>query len=274
METSEPLPTHREAKLLLLLTVGTVVGLLLVFYPRPNGPAAIRLAYAVPIILAAALVLALRVARAGAATAPRLPLLFGLAFIVGGATLDISATVIHSPDLKLEQNPIARVLLDSGHSLSFVYWYAGVCQPLFLACLAFLWVGLLRHRHSIENSVRGVQTFLQLVKAATGGSSLTWRQWLLPLKFSELPNAYHLLWFVAVGLLAGSIDRWYLGAQWFGFVPGNRLLVVSVAVVGALGFYFVCLWRAVRKAHGEPVVANPSGGHDGPQTWTPGPTRP
>jgi hypothetical protein len=252
MGTSEPLPGNHDAKLLLLLALSAALGALLVFYARPDLPAAVPTAYAVPAVLAAALVLAVRVARAGTASVPWVPLLLGLAFIVGGAALDITATLAHTPDLSQEQNPIARVLLDSGHSVSFVYWYGAVCQPLYLAFVACLWVGLLRHRHSIRDSVRGSQTFLQLMKAATGGRTLTWRQWCLPLRLSELPNAYHLLWALAVLLVAGSMDRWYLGAEWYGLLHGARWVIISVSVAGGFALYFVWLWRAVRNLPADP----------------------
>jgi hypothetical protein len=266
MATTEPLPLpgNHDAKVLLLLCLTAILGILLVFYVRPELPAAAPTAYAVPGILIAALVLAIRVSRAGAASTPWVPLLFGLAFIVGGAAFDITATVAHTPDLSQEQNPIARVLLDGGHSLSFVYWYGLICQPLYLAFVAFLWVGLLRHRHSILDSVRGSHTFLQLVKAATGGLRLTWRQWCLPLRLSELPNAYHLLWVLAVILIAGSMDRWYLGVEWYGFLAGARWVIFCISVAGGLGLYFVWLWRMVRNLPADPVaaVAAADGGRD------------
>jgi hypothetical protein len=260
MATSEPLPGNHDAKVLLLLVLTAALAILVVFYARPELPAALPIAYAVPGILVAALVLAIRVARAGTASASWVPLLLGLAFIVGGAALDITATVTHTPDLSQERNPIVRVLLNGGHGVSFVYWYGLICQPLYLAFVAVLWVGLLRHRRSILDSVRGAQTFLQLVKAATGGSRLTWRQWCLPLRLSELPNAYHLLWVLAVAAVAGSMDRWYLGVEWYGFLPGARWLVVPASVAGGLGIYFVWLWRAVRSLPAERGSAPERGG--------------
>lgn len=42
-------------------------------------------------------------------------------FIVGGAVLDMAVTVAHSPNLEMEGNPYVRILLDSQHSLGFVY---------------------------------------------------------------------------------------------------------------------------------------------------------
>ena len=70
---------------------------------------------------------------------PRALFLAGLAFAAGGAALDVVATVLHTPDLSLEENPVARALLDGGHSLSFVYGYAFVCQALLVALLAVVW---------------------------------------------------------------------------------------------------------------------------------------
>jgi hypothetical protein len=128
-----------------------------------------------------------------------------------------------------------------------VYAYALICQSLYVAVIVFLWAGLLRHRFSLVDSIRGSQSFLESVKAATGGSSLSWRQWCLPLRLSDLPRPYHLLWMIAVILVAESANRWYLGFEWFGVLPGVRLWVGITAAIVALVVYFVWLWRSARS---------------------------
>lgn len=239
------LPASRQAKaLVLLLLLADTLCLLPLYYMQQDWPAAVIAAYALPAVLVVALILAIAIAKAGEATLPPGILLLGLLLIVGGAAFDMTATVIHSPYLSQEQNAIARSLLDGGHDVSFVYGYAVICQSLYVAFIATLWIGLLRHRTTILNSTRGSRTFPELVKAATGGSELSWRQWCLPQRLSELPRAYHLLWMIAVILVAGSVYRWYLGFEWYGVFPGFALWIQVAAVAVGLSLYFRWLWRA------------------------------
>jgi hypothetical protein len=172
--------------------------------------------------------------------------LLGVILILGAASFDMIATLIHSPDLSRECNPVARALLDSGHSVPFVLGYGLLMQGLFLACQCVLWVALLRHWPCLVASVRGESTFLRFLKSAMGGAQLTWRQSLLPLRWSELPTAYHFLWIVAVVLWSGAAYRVLLGLEWFGFVPDLRWQVLAVGITLGLIAYFALLWRASR----------------------------
>jgi len=90
-------------------------GLTVLFVPAAR-PAAIPTAYAIPLILIIALFLAVRILVAGAQPLPWGIVIAGCAFVVSRAIFDIFATVIHSPNLTQETNPVARLLLDSGHS--------------------------------------------------------------------------------------------------------------------------------------------------------------
>ncbi len=87
---------------------------------------------------------------------------------------------------------------------------------------------------------------MRFLKAATGGAHLTWRQWIIPLKMSELPRAYPLCWVMVVVLVAGQVDRWYLGLQWFNLVSSIRFVVFGVALFVGLVAYFFWLWLAAR----------------------------
>ena len=238
------LPANKQAKLLVILLLVFTVCFLPLFYLRREWAVAITAAYTLPVLLIAGLLLAVRIARAGTAIAPLSILIPGLVFIIGGAAFDMAATVVHTPDLSLEQNPIARTLLDSGHGVSFVYVYALLCQSLYVGFIAVLWSGLLRHRANLRDSVGGCRTFLEFAKAASGGSRLSWRQWILPMRLSELPRAYHLLWMTVVILVAMSAYRWYLGLEWFGIHYGARVWISTIAAVAGLVVYFGWLWRA------------------------------
>lgn len=84
----------------------------------------------------------------------------------------------------------------------------------------------------------------RFVKAATGGGSLSWRQWIVPLRFSELPSWSHVVWVLVPVVLGGAAYRWYLALQWYGLVPASPddvvgLLLILLACVG----YPVWLYR-------------------------------
>lgn len=162
------------------------------------------------------------------------------------------ATVIHSAQLRDESNPLARGLLDSGHSLAFVYGYGILSQSLLLALVVTLWFALLRHRNILAASLRGHSSFMRFMKAATGGAHLTWRQWIIPLKMSELPCAYQLFWVVAVTLVAGVSDRWYCGLEWFNVVSSIRWIVLGTALIIGYVVYFRWLWLA--SCHTQPTI--------------------
>ncbi|MCH7988350.1 MAG: hypothetical protein IID46_04270, partial [Planctomycetes bacterium] len=198
-------------------------------------------------ILVSSLIIAIRLA--GKGTAP-IPLAFGtigILFIVGGGTFDMIATVIHTPRLRDEGNVIARALLDSGHALAFVYGYAILAQTTFLALVCAMWLSLLRHRDILIASLQGHSSFMRFFKAATGGAHLTWRQWIIPFNMSELPRAYHVFWVLVVVFVAGMMDRWYLGLEWFKLISSIRWIVFGAALLVGLGVYFVWLWLASRR---------------------------
>jgi len=209
------------------------------------------------VLLGAAISLPLSAALAlrGSARAPTGLLLAGVAFTAGGAAFDVGATLWHTPDLAQEGNVVARTLLDSGCSVGFVLAAGAVGQIASTASLVCAWAGLLRHRHLILADIPIDGAVLPTLKAATGGANRTWRQWLLPLRYAELPDAYHLWWATAAVLVAGSAYRWYLGLEWFGLVPfawaNGRVVVAVVACTAGLAAYVLWLSAAARLRRGS-----------------------
>jgi hypothetical protein len=240
------MPGNDEARALLVLGFAGAAAIIPIFQPHLLPGLAVPAAYVLPLVLAVGLGLTIRLANIGTADAPQSLLFCGTVWVVGGFAFDMTATMLHTPDLRQEANPIARSLLDTGHALPFVLIYGLVGQGLYALILCTLWAALLRHRQALTASLSGFHSPLLFLKAATGGADCTWRQWTLPLRFSELPWAYYVAWILAVVFLAGVADRWYLGLEWFSLVPRVRWVVIVVAVVAGLVFYLVWLWRASR----------------------------
>lgn len=213
-------------------------------------------AYSLPAIGLLVLVLLDRLVSQGETGLPRAVSITGAVFIVGGAILDIAVTVAHSPDLSLEGNPYVRVLLDSEHSLPFVYVHALVTQSLYITLFCGLWLGFLKHRQMIAQTIAAgsPRTMIDFVKAATGGAHLTVRQWLLPIRFSEAPLLYHYIWLVAIPVVFGiSLFRWYAALEWLGVVEPDMVTRVGIVLHGVFStliIYFVVMWRLTRKVKG------------------------
>lgn len=236
-------PANGEAKVLLLMFLGFGGWIVVLFLLGEPSALVLPTIYILPVLLCITLYLSIRLALQGAAAAPKGLVVTGILCIVGGGLFDMLATVIHTPDLRHEMNPIARALLDSGYRVSFVYRYGVAAQALWLGSVCTVWIGLLRHRDDLRTSV-DTTSVMRFLKSATGGSDLTWRQWIVPLTLSELPRAYHLFWVAVVVILSGAVDRWYLGLEWFGLVSSARLVCYLAAVTVGLSVYFVWLWSA------------------------------
>jgi hypothetical protein len=169
--------------------------------------------------------------------------------------------MIHSPDLSLEQNPIARALLDSGHDCLLVIPYAAMCESLLVLSTAFLWGALLSHRPTMIGEVSHAQTPMQFVRIVTGQARLSKWRWLFPLTHSHLPDMRFLACLLAVTLVAGSAYRWCLGLEWWilrtfaiDFPHAWLHCVTAIAVVAGIASYGISTWRATRpgiQTHGR-----------------------
>lgn len=210
-------------------------------------------AYSLPALGLVVLILLDRLVSQGESGLPRFVSWCGGAFIVGGAILDIAVTVAHSPDLEMEGNPYVRVLLDSEHSLPFVYVHALVTQSLYITLFCGIWLGFLRHRQTLAQTIAAAspRTVLEFFKAATGGAHLSMRGWIFPLHPSEVPMMYHYIWLIAIPVVFGiSLFRWYAALEWLGVVepePMTRAGIVLHGVCSALIVYFVAMWRMARE---------------------------
>jgi hypothetical protein len=199
------------------------------------------IAYLLPLGLLVLLPLAVQLVRKGRALLPRRLFLGGVFYVVGGIALDVFATILHTPDLKDETNPIARFLLDSGHSLGFVYVYGLAAQTLVALIACAFWGAFLRHKNTwLEASLEcRPKSFMEYFKAATGGAKLTYRQWLLPIKLSELPSFYFVVWMLIPVIIGSTLERWYWGLSWFQAVPFVPYHLVAIAGIVMCLFFFV-----------------------------------
>ncbi len=175
----------------------------------------------------------------------RLPFWLGFGFIVGGISFDVWATLLQSPDLALEGNKVITTLLYTDHDPDFIYVYGLGLQSILCCIMILLWAGFLRHRHTWFDDVmnHAPVTYAEFLKATTGGGRLSWRQYLIPWRTSELLCVYHvLLWTLPPMLLYAAAFRWYAGLDWFEIVPGPYSLFGVRLTVGMAALIFTAFF--------------------------------
>jgi hypothetical protein len=257
------LPGRRLAQVVVLSIVFAVFAVIAAFLPQARAIVVPLCLCALP-LFAVALVAAVPLALAGKADVPVGALAAGWVVILGGAACDIAATVIHSPDLVREANPLLRALLDNGVSLTGVYLVGAISQGLFIGLTMLLWLGLLRHRHTLAATMPPSGSLLAYFKAGTGGRELSYRQWCCPLAYKDLPWAYHLAWWCGVAFVAASVYRFYLALEWYGIVPIHtlwvRLIAPSVVLIATCWVYAAWLRDAWARLGPEETAYPPESG--------------
>lgn len=234
-----------------MLIAGMVAGVLivLVYYMPSLSASRVFIAFLVPIFLIYGIALAALIYQVPDTPLSIVSFLIGSLFVAGGAAFDGIATLIKSPTLSREGNPIARSLLDSGFSANFVTLYGIASQIALVIFICAWWAAFLKHKETLVALAKSKneQSRFGFLKAAMGGAHLSWRQFFLPFKFSELPTSYYLVWILPVCFVWGSLYRWYLGFNWLGFVSLPLLLVASISVVIPFIGYTIWLWNEHSK---------------------------
>jgi hypothetical protein len=131
--------TNPYAKQILVSGTIGMVFILLLYYTPSLYAFQVPIAFLLPVYLIYEVVLAALMYQAVNSPLPTIPLISGLLFVAGGVALDGIATLIKSPTLTLEANPIARSLLDSGFSVNFVIIYGMASQIAFVVFICVLW---------------------------------------------------------------------------------------------------------------------------------------
>ena len=256
-------PVHPEAALTACATIGLIwlgalLGLL-IFDIRSDWT--LWLIYPLPLLPVAMSLIVRGSLRSERVSEPMRGLLwFGLVWIIGGAFFDLFSTLWHSPDLRDEGNVILRELLDRGHTLQQVYLFGAAMNFVFTWMFCELWRGLTIHLPRLASEVAGhaPNDRLEFFKSATGGGHLTWRQWLVPIRPSEMPKMAFWIWPTVITVtLAASTLRWYAGLEWFGFFPPLLAARAGVLFAGAtLGMvaYFAFIERMSRQIRERQIL--------------------
>jgi len=244
--------TNPYAKQFLVFFMSLAILILLSLYLQAFESILIPLTYILPLSLAYGIVLGIMIYRKAIDPLPITPFVLGFLFMAGGAALDGIATLVNSPTLDREGNPISRVLLDSGHSVSFVIAYGILAQVLWVILICILWAAFLKHKNAYLALVKekNARSGWDFIKAALGGAHLSWRQFLLPLKIKEFPTSYYWFWMFPVLFVGISLHRWYLGFVWMGMINFSSFGVALISSVLAFVAYLVWLLQVYSKEIG------------------------
>jgi len=162
---------------------------------------------------------------------PTKSFLLGSFIVVGGATFDIVNTIMQTPDLSFEGNPVARLFLDNHFSVLFVYVLGALGQSLVVFFTLLLWAVFLKTYPILLSELRSNPP-KSLICTVLGGPKASY----LDLIVGKIEPMYTVT--AVVPLLVGSfLYRWYLGFEWLELVPISRVLVPSLAVCFSLVGY-------------------------------------
>tara|TARA_R110002110_G_scaffold271566_3_gene487101 strand:- start:130517 stop:131281 length:765 start_codon:yes stop_codon:yes gene_type:complete len=163
--------------------------------------------------------------------------LLGSFIAVGGSTFDIVNTIIQTPDLSFEANPIARLFLDNQFSLLFVYIIGALGQTLVVLFTLLLWMIFLKTYPLLLSELQNKPP-RSLICTLLGGPKASY----VDLLVGKIEPIYAIT-AVAPLLIGSFLYRWYLGLEWLELVPISRVVAPSLAVC----FSLVCYLYFMRK---------------------------
>jgi len=254
MTEAELVENHATPYTKLIFSIACIATLAasLVYYAQFLKPLRLPFAYFLLVVLAYIVVLGIALYRQGTSNLPVLPFMVGTIWIVGGIAFDVIVTIIKTPTLSLEYNPVARQFFESGLSIEFVYLYGITAQAMFALLICVGWAAFLRHRKTLIELAWQPEpkTFTQFINAA-----LTGRITVKPRNERTLSDYLNFKWYrftflLIVSFLAVPFIRLYFGLEWLGIAPFPRSIVVSVSATVAVLAYFIWLWREYSKTKG------------------------
>jgi len=222
-----------------------ILFLCIVLYVYPLlGMLRLPLAYCFPFAVGYAIYLVIALYRLGTSPLPIVPLVSVWSLIIIGIAFDVLITIIINPSLSMETNLVARVLLDSGNSLEFVYIYGFVAQSLLVVFACLMWATFLRHRQTIVDLAWQLnpKTAKEFMLAAFRGKTRwEWFYGWRPSDYKDYKWFRILQWFFWLSAMHGLL-RLYFGLRWLGLrLPQNVLMVLYLLLITVPYFFWLRL---------------------------------
>lgn len=169
-------------------------------------------------------------------------LLWGGCFIIlGGVFFDVINTIIGSPDLSLESNPIVLYMSRNRLSLNSIYLLGFLGQVTLITMATLLWAVFLKNFNFLVEHLKGSSGRI-LFYEIIGGKETT----LFKLIIGKT-NPFNVIMFCIPLFISIFIYRWYLGLEWLGLVPISRIIAPTVIICAAAVGYFICVKQSICK---------------------------
>lgn len=154
---------------------------------------------------------------------PLLGLLVGIIFVLGGSIFDMTTTIICSPDLSEEGNPILVTLLDNNFSLSFIYLFTLFYQILKVSITLYLWTAFLKIYPTLLNLIP-YKNFFTTGRWLMGAGKMSLSDFLQSknIQFEFLVPSFIFIIFMS------NFIHWYAGLEWLQIIPyGPDTLILA-----------------------------------------------
>lgn len=184
---------------------------------------------------------AIRLARQGSRAYPAPLAWTGALLIAGGIWSDVLATVLNTPDLARECNPIIVFLRANGFSLWLQYLTGFTAQFLLTIISCALWIAFLRHLPQYKATLLAMrpQSLIEFVWASLGG-----RTYFTKTEKLKVSRSYRLVWWLILPAIM-PFARFYLALEWMQVVPVSSILRPLVVFLQTLLPIFLLLSWAV-----------------------------
>lgn len=170
-----------------------------------------------------------------------LALIGGLFLIIGGTIFDIANTVIYSPDLELEANPIIQFFIQYNFSLKKIYFFAFIYQVCNTLLTSFLWASFLKAYPTIIKSLPKKNIWKTTVFIFAGPKATSFDF------IVGKVDPFYFITSITPVLTALSLYRWYLGLEWLELVPISRILMPFFVAVLSIFYYIYFSYKHARK---------------------------
>lgn len=145
---------------------------------------------------------------------PSIALCSGMALVIGSSIIDMAVTVMYSPDLSREGNPIVLMLFDLQAPLWFVYLFELMFNILFMTLVLVLWACFLKSYPKMLETIP-YKNFITTFRWIMGAGNISLLDWFLCRKV----DFYHMISLVTLMLVMGYFLRLYAALEWLSIIP-------------------------------------------------------
>lgn len=169
------------------------------------------------------------------------PFILGVVLVFLGSAIDMMVTVICSPDLIEEGNPVLVALLNNNFSLQSVYLFTLSYQLLKVTITLFLWSSFLKAYARILKLIPQ-KNFFTTTRWLLGAGKMSWSDFFLSKNIQYELLVPSLIFVVSMS----NIFHWYVALEWLEFVPYIASTAVWACIIGFISFFILVVITHVK----------------------------